>query len=55
MLLVMRVVIAADAQLHGTLFGFNIPHCYSQDLPANGFRYSPDENYLGSGWVHASV
>jgi len=19
------------------------------------FRYSPDENYLGSGWVHASV
>jgi len=25
--------------------------------PANnsGFRYLPDENFLGSGWVYASV
>ena len=34
-------------------YTFSIRSCYSPDRPANnsGFRYSPDEIYLGSAWV----
>jgi len=34
-------------------FAFYNRSCYSPDRAANNsrFRYSPDENYLGSGWV----